>query len=80
MRFLVESDPKLATLLEAAQQEPVFIERNEESVAVVLSAEAYEKLAGDVNRDFEEFCDGVSDKAVAIGLNEAKLQEVLNHA
>jgi hypothetical protein len=71
MRFPAESDPKLAVLLEAAQQEPVFIERGDQSVAVVLSAEDYDRLTGTANLEFQEFCDTVSDRAAGLGLEEA---------
>ncbi len=80
MRFPAESDPKLATLLEAARLEPVFIERGDQSVAVVLSAEDYDRLTGTANREFQEFCDAVSDRAAALGLTEAKLNDLLNAA
>jgi PHD/YefM family antitoxin component YafN of YafNO toxin-antitoxin module len=80
MRVPVESDPNLAILLDAAQQEPVFIERGDQSVAVVLSAEHYDRLTGAANQDFQEFCDAVSDRAIAQGLTEAKLNDLLNHA
>lgn len=79
MRYRAESDPKLALLLEAARQEPVFIEVGEKPVAVVLSAEDYDRLTGAANREFQDFCDAVSDRAIGKGLTEAKLNELLNH-
>jgi hypothetical protein len=79
MRFPAESDPKLATLLEAAQQEPVFIERGDRSVAVVLSSADYDRLTGTANQEFQDFCDAVSDRAMALGLTEAKLNDLLSH-
>ena len=80
MRFPAESDPKLQTLLEAAQQEPVFIERGDQSVAVVLSAEAYNRLTGNANLEFQEFCNAVSDRVVSLGLTEARLNDLLKYA
>jgi PHD/YefM family antitoxin component YafN of YafNO toxin-antitoxin module len=80
MRYPAESDVKLTTLLEAARQEPVFIERGDQSVAVVLSVEEYDRLLGTANAEFQNFCDSVSDRAAARGLTEAKLSALLNHA
>jgi hypothetical protein len=80
MRYPAESDVKLTTLLDAARQEPVFIERDDRSVAVMLSVEEYDRLRGIADDDFQAFCDSVSDRALAQGLTEAGLEELLNHA
>jgi hypothetical protein len=80
MRVPAESEPKLEALLEAAQQEPVFIERGDQSIAVVLSAEDYDRLTGTANQEFQDFCDAVSDRAIAHGLTETKLNDLLDHA
>jgi prevent-host-death family protein len=75
-----ESEPKLGSLLEAAQKEPVFIERGQQEVAVLVSAREYARLSGAANQDFQEFCDSVSDKAAAQGMTESKLNEFLTNA
>ena len=80
MRVPAESDVKLRVILEAVEKEPVFIDRGDRSVAVVLSAEEYDRLTGIANREFQDFCDSVSDRAIAQGLTEAKLNDLLNHA
>jgi PHD/YefM family antitoxin component YafN of YafNO toxin-antitoxin module len=67
-----DTEPKLVALLEAAQDEPVFIERGQQQVAVLLSAREYDRLRGTATREFLDFCDTIADKAAAKGLTEAK--------
>lgn len=79
MRYVSATDAKqkLAEILDAAQREPVVIRRQKRDVAVLLSAQEYERLRA-LNRDaFERFCDLVSKKAAARGLTEEKLTEIL---
>ncbi len=80
MRYATESysSPELGALVDAAQKGPVFLERAERSVAVLLSAEEYEQLRSSANEDFQAFCDEISDRAVARGLTEEKLAELLS--
>jgi hypothetical protein len=66
--------------LEAARQEPVFTEYGDQSDAVILSAEDYDRLTGTANQEFQDFCDAVSDRAIDQGSTEAKLNDLLNHA
>lgn len=82
MRYTTDPDaePKLATLLDAAQSEPVIIERDQQEVAVLLSAREYDRLSGKAAREFNEFCDSIADRAAARGLTEEKLEELLKHA
>lgn len=82
MRYTTNTDTesKLATLLDAAQSEPVIIERDQQEVAVILSARDYDRLSGKATREFLEFCDKMADEAAANGLTEEKLQEILSHA
>ena len=82
MRYSAASDtePKLAALLDAAQGEPVFIERGQQEVAVLLSVREYDRLSGKASREFLDFCDTVADNAAAKGLTEAKLEELLKDA
>ena len=48
MRYVTATDAKqrLAALLDAAQREPVVIRRQKRDVAVILSAEEYDRLRG----------------------------------
>ena len=82
MRYITEADtdPKLASLLDAAQQEPIFIDRGQQEGAVLISARQYDRLSGKATREFLDFCDTVADNATANGLTEAKLEELLNNA
>jgi prevent-host-death family protein len=54
MRYTSASDtkPKLFALLDAAQREPVFIERDQQEVAVLVSARDYDRLSGKSTREF----------------------------
>jgi prevent-host-death family protein len=79
MRYTAsDTDPKLTTLLDAAQREPVFIERDQKEVAVILSARDYDRLSGKSTREFLEFCDKMAAEAAANGLTEEILEEILN--
>ncbi len=82
MRYTVAADTdfKLVSLLDAAQHEPVFIERDQREVAVILSARDYDRLSGKASRAFNDFCDAVADRAAARGLTEEKFEELLKHA
>lgn len=79
MRYVSASDAKqrLAALLDAAQREPVVIRRHDRDVAVILSAEEYERLRALNAAEFQRFCDRVAKQAAARGLTEEKLTEIL---
>lgn len=79
MRYVSASDAKqkLAAILDAAQREPVMIRRQKRDVAVVLSAQEYERVCAVNREEFLRLSDRVSKKAKAQGLMEATLQEIL---
>jgi prevent-host-death family protein len=79
MRSVSATDAKqrLAALLDAAQREPVVIRRQNRDVAVIMSAEEYERIRDLNNAEFQQFCDRVGSKAVARGLNEKILANLL---
>ncbi len=53
-----------------SQREPVVIRRQNRDVAVIMSAEEYERIR-DLNAEaFQRFCDRVATQAEARGLNE----------
>ncbi len=79
-RTAIDGESKLVALVDAAQDEPVFIERGQQEIAVIVSAREYARLSSAANLDFQQFCDSVSDKAAAKGLTESKLDELLNNA
>lgn len=70
--------PDVAALMDAAQNGPVFLERGETDVAVVISAEQYSRMRRVAVSELLEFCDRMSDKAAANGLTEEKLEELLS--
>lgn len=79
MRHVSATDAKqrLAALLDAVQREPVVIQRHERDVAVLLSAEEYERLSALNREEFERFCDRIGAEATARGLTGEKLAEIL---
>ena len=79
MRTVSATDAKqrLAALLDAAQREPVMIRRQNRDVAVIMSAQEYERIRDLNAAEFQRFCDRVADQAKARGLNEAKLNDLL---
>ena len=80
MRYVTATDAKqkLAALLDAAQREPVVIRRQKRDVAVILSAEEYDRLRAFNVGEFDRFCDRVAGKAAARGLTARKLQQILH--
>jgi antitoxin Phd len=72
-----DAKQKLATWLDTVQREPVMIRRQKRDVAVLLSPEAYDRLRGLKIAEFERFCERVGTEAMARGLNETILNEIL---
>ncbi|MGH9547601.1 MAG: type II toxin-antitoxin system Phd/YefM family antitoxin [Terriglobales bacterium] len=72
-----EAKQRLAALLDAAQREPVVIRRQSRDVAVIMSAEEYERIRDLNAAEFQRFCDRVADQARARGLNQAELNDLL---
>jgi len=66
-----------AALLDQAQREPVRIQRHERDVAVLVSAEEYERMVREQWREFDRLSALASAQAEANGLTDAKLQEIL---
>lgn len=81
MKTVSANDPaqSLSRLLEAAQRETVFVQRDQRDVAVVMSMAEYERLTRERVDDFQKFCDRVAEKAAARGMTEAKLAEILGN-
>ncbi len=81
MRSISATDAKqrLAALLDAAQREPVVIRRQNRDVAVIMSAEEFERMR-DLNvAELQRFCDRVADRAKARGLTASGLKKLLRH-
>jgi len=81
MRSVSATDAKqrLAALLDAAQREPVLIRRQNRDVAVIMSAEQYERIRSLNISEFQTFCDRVAAQAQARGLNQKVLTNLLKH-
>ncbi|MDH4080938.1 MAG: type II toxin-antitoxin system Phd/YefM family antitoxin [Nitrospira sp.] len=80
MRYVSASDAtqKLAAILDAAQREPVMIRRQKRDVAVLLSAQEYERVCAMNREELLRFSDRVSKKVTAQGLTEANLHKILD--
>jgi prevent-host-death family protein len=72
-----DAKQRLAALLDAAQREPILIRRHNRDVAVIMSAEEYDRIRGAKNDEFEKFCDRVGAEAVKRGLTEEILADIL---
>ena len=57
--------------------EPVTLNENGSSVAVIIAADVYNKLVNHKLASFNEFCDEVGRSAAAKGMNEALLNQML---
>lgn len=74
-----DAKQRLAALLDAAQREPILIRRQNRDVAVIMSAEEYERIRGTKSDEFEKFCDRVGAEAVKRGLTEEILADILKN-
>jgi prevent-host-death family protein len=72
-----EAKQKFAALLDAAQRGPVRIKRHDRRVAVLISAEEYERMVRDRWKEFDRLSALASEQAQANGLTEEILQEIL---
>lgn len=79
MRYVSATDAKqgFATMLDAALREPVVIRRQKRDVAVLMSMAEYEKLTRLNVEEFQRFADMIGERAVARGMTEEKLSELL---
>ena len=79
MRTVSATDAKqrLAALLDAAQREPVVIRRQNRDVAVIMSAEEYERMRDLNAAEFQRFCDRMGAQAKARGMTASVLKKLL---
>jgi prevent-host-death family protein len=79
MRAVSATDAKqrFAALLDAAQREPIVIRRQNRDVAVIISAEEYERVRRSNIAKLQELCDRVSKQAAERGLTEEILADIL---
>lgn len=66
-----------AALLDQAQREPVRIQRHERDVAVVISAERYERLRTARLEEFSRLSERMSEEAKTNGLTDEILAEIV---
>lgn len=79
MRYVSASEAKqnLGEILDSAQRGPVTIRRQKRDVAVVLSAQEYERVCAQNRDQFLRVVERISRHATAQGLTRAKLDEIL---
>jgi prevent-host-death family protein len=71
-----DAEQRLSALLEAAQREPVMIQRHDRDLAVLLSPQEYDRLRALNTSEFQRFCDRVAEGA-ASRVTEEKLARIL---
>ena len=64
-----EAKQRFAAIIDAAQREPVRIRRQKRDVAVILSAEEYDRIRGANIEELDRLCERVSKQAAERGLS-----------
>jgi prevent-host-death family protein len=79
MRSVSATDAKqrLAALLDAAQREPIVIRRQNRDVAVIMSAEEYERIRGVNNAELKRIMDRIGRQAAERGMTQKILADFL---
>jgi antitoxin Phd len=72
-----QAKQRFAELLDTAQKGPVRIQRHGRDLAVLVSAEDYERIVAERWREFDRLSSIAAEHAKANGLTEEKLREIL---
>ena len=79
MRTVTTSEARsgFADIIDSTRRGPVLIQRQKRDVAVIMSADEYERLVHLNVSEFQRFCDQVGARAQAAGMTEDVVQELL---
>jgi prevent-host-death family protein len=72
-----EAKQRFGAIIDAAQREPIVIQRQNRDVAVIISPEDYERFRAYKMEEFNRFCDEVGREAQEAGLTEEILEQLL---